>query len=175
MPDRNDYIEDLFQNLSQKYAPVDSGPSVYAETAATESGHFSTAQQLISDTQSEEDAPILDPVFAEPEKFIAGYLAPDERVGLPFPLPGPVSNWTLVSAPIVLLGLSFVPSAATTLLLYDASNTTRPALQFAIPTQGLTTYIGRTFFPHGLSLATTGGATVDGGFIVERRIDSIPR
>lgn len=175
MPDRTDSIFDLFGSYPQKASPV---TAIHDADESTGSGHYATAAELLHSPELEAHLD-TDPLYAEPERFLAGYLSGNERVGMPFPLPGPVSSFVVASAPIVLMGHTFLaPNGACTVQLFDGRDASgRPALQLPIPAAGATTLFGRILFPHGLFLQVTGGPglTVDGGFIVERRIDSIPR
>lgn len=174
MPDRTDSILNAFANFPQLASPV---TAIRDADESTGSGHYATAAELTHSPELEAHLD-SDPLYSEPEKFIVGYLAARDLVGMPYPLPGPVSSYVVASAPIVLLGHTFIPSVACTVQLFDGRDASgRPALQLPIPAAGVTALFGRILFPHGLYLQVTGapGATVDGGFIVERRVDSIPR
>lgn len=162
----------LFATYPQKAAPV---TAITDTDEATHTGHYATAAELL---EAPETRAMLehDPLYAEPERFIAGYLASHDVVGLPQPLPGPVSSWPVAYAAAVLVGYSFIPSAACTVQLFDGPNASGvPLLQLPIPVGGAAQLFSRILFPHGLSLLVTGGATVQGGVVLERRVDSIPK
>lgn len=175
MPDRSDSIFGaLFGAYPQKAAPA-ADFITDANESATVGGHYSTAADLLHSPELEQ-LQDSDPLFAEPERFIAGYLSANERVGLSYPLPGPVSSFVVASAPLVIMGVSLVASGACTVQLFDGRDGSgRPSLQLPVPAAGLTMMFGRVLFTHGLFLQVLGGAAVDGGLIVERRVDSVPR